>query len=74
MRYGLEVQQDGTKTVHVFTDEATRGQWIAASPSARGVLSGNSREVKAALYAGTAIFESLREQGEVQGKGIRFHR
>jgi hypothetical protein len=56
MRYGAEVQQDGTKTVHVFPDEATRAQWIAACPSARGLLSGNSREVKAALYRGTVIF------------------
>jgi hypothetical protein len=62
MRYGFEVKQDGTKTVHVFTDEASRGQWIAACPSARGALSGNSREVKGALYAGTVIFESLRVQ------------
>jgi hypothetical protein len=61
MRYGCEIQPDGTKTVHAFTDEASRGQWIAACPSARGVLSGNSREVKGALYAGTVIFESVGE-------------
>jgi hypothetical protein len=65
MRYGFEVQQDGTKTVHVFADEASRGQWIAASLSARGFLSGNSKEVKAALYRDTVIFENLREQGMV---------
>jgi hypothetical protein len=66
MRYGHQVQPDSTKTVHVFTDEASRAQWIAACPSARGVLSGNSREVKGALYRGTVIYESLGERGEVQ--------
>ena len=55
MRYGYEVQQDETKTIHVFPDEATRAQWIAACPSARGALSGNSKEVKGALYRGAAI-------------------
>jgi len=74
MKYGFEVQQDGTKTVHVFPDEASRAQWIATSPSARGVLSGNSREVKTALYRGTVVCASLNEQREVQGKGIRLHR
>ena len=66
MKYGFEVQSDGTKTVHVFPDEATRAQWIATCGSTRGLLSGNSREVKAALYRGTVIFESLRVQGVVQ--------
>jgi hypothetical protein len=66
MRYAYEIQPDGTKTVHVFTDEATRAQWIAASPSTRGLLSGNSREVKAALYRDTVIFEVLRERGAIQ--------
>ena len=56
MRYGYEIQPDGTKTVHVFADESSRVQWIAASPSARVGLSGNSKEVKAALYRGTMIF------------------
>ena len=55
MKYAYEVQSDGAKTVHVFPDEMTRAQWIAARPSPRGVLSGNSREVKAALYRTTAI-------------------
>ena len=55
MRYGYEVQSDGTKAVHVFADESSRVQWIAACPSARGFLSGNSRAVKAALYRGAAI-------------------
>jgi hypothetical protein len=63
MRYGYEVQQDGTKTVHVFTDEAIRAQWIAASPSARGFLSGNSREVKSSLYRGAVVCASSRERG-----------
>jgi hypothetical protein len=63
MKYGFEVQQDGTKTVHVFTDETTRAQWVAACPSARGLLSGNSREVKSSLYRDTVIFESLRGLG-----------
>jgi hypothetical protein len=62
MRYGYEAEQEGTKTVHAFTDEVTRAQWIATYPSVRGVLSGNSREVKAALYRGTVIFESMRVQ------------
>jgi len=62
MKYAYELQADGTKTVHVFADEATRAQWIAANPSARGVLSGNSREVKAALYRDTVISASLREK------------
>ena len=56
MKYGYEVQSDGTKTVHVFADESSRVQWVVACPSARGVLSGNSREVKAALYRGTVVF------------------
>jgi hypothetical protein len=62
MKYAYEVQSDGTKTVHVFADESSRVQWIAACPSARGVLSGNSKEVKAALYRETVIFTSLREK------------
>jgi hypothetical protein len=57
MRYAYEVQSDGTKTVHAFPDEASRVQWIAAAGSTRGVLSGNSREVKTALYRGdVAVF------------------
>jgi len=56
MKYAYEVQPDGTKTVHAFADESSRVEWIAAGPSARGVLSGNSREVKAALYRETVIF------------------
>lgn len=74
MRYAYETQQDGTKTVHVFPDEATRALWIAACPSARGPLSGNSKEVKAALYRGAVICASLSEQREVQGEGIRLHK
>jgi hypothetical protein len=62
MRYAYEIQPDGTKTVHVFTDEAMRAQWIATCPSTRGFLSGNSREVKAALYRDMVIFETLREK------------
>lgn len=62
MRYAYEIQQDGTKTVHVFTDEANRGRWIAACPSTRGVLSGNSKLVKQALYRGAVIFEGVRVQ------------
>jgi len=65
MRYAYEIQPDGTKTVHVFADEGARAQWVAACGSARGLLSGNSKEVKGAHYAGTAIVESLREQGVV---------
>ncbi len=52
MKYAYEVQSDGTKTVQAFTDEASRVRWIATCPSARGVLSGNSREVKTARYRG----------------------
>ena len=55
MRYAYEVQSDGTKTVHAFPDEPSRLQWIVASPSARAVLSGNSREVKTALYRDTVV-------------------
>ena len=65
MKYAYEVQSDGTKTVHVFADESSRVEWVAANPSARGVLSGNSKEVKAALYRDTVIFASLREK-EIQ--------
>jgi len=55
MRYAYEVQADGTKTVHAFPDESGRLQWIVACPSARGVLSGNSREVKTALHRGDVV-------------------
>jgi hypothetical protein len=56
MKYAIEVQSDGTKAVYAFADEANRAQWIAACPSTRGLLSGNSKEVKAALYRGNVIF------------------
>jgi len=62
MRYGYEVQQDGTKAVHVFPDEASRAQWIGVSPPTRGVLSGNSREVKSALYRDTVIFQPCADK------------
>jgi len=55
MKYGYEIQDDGTKAVYVFGDESNRVEWIAARPASRGVLSGNSREVKAALYWDTVI-------------------
>jgi hypothetical protein len=55
MKYASEVQPNGTKAVHAFPDESSRVEWIAACPSARGVLSGNSREVKGALYRGTVV-------------------
>jgi hypothetical protein len=55
MRYAYEVQSDGTKTVHAFPDESIRVRWIVACPSTRGVLSGNSREVKTALYRDTVV-------------------
>lgn len=55
MRYAYEIQPDGSKAVHAFADEPSRVEWIVASPPARGVLSGNSKEVKAALYRGTVI-------------------
>ena len=66
MRYAYEIRPDGAKTVHVFTDEATRALWIAASPSGRGFLSGNSKEVKGALYRDTVIVGSLSERKAVQ--------
>jgi hypothetical protein len=66
MKYACEVQSDGTKTVHAFPDQSSRLLWIAASQSARGVLSGNSREVKTALYRGSVIFASLQEK-EIAG-------
>ena len=56
MKYAYEVQSDGTKTVHAFPYEAAREQWIAATASTRGILNGNSREVKAALYRDTVVF------------------
>jgi hypothetical protein len=62
MKYAYEVQSDATKTVHAFSDEASRVQWIAASPSARCVLSGNSKEVKGALYRETVISTCSREK------------
>jgi hypothetical protein len=60
MKYACEVQSDGTKTVHAFPDESIRVRWIAASPSTRGVLSGNSREVKTALYRGKVIVDGAK--------------
>jgi hypothetical protein len=63
MRYAYEVQSDGRKTIHVFADESSRVEWIAASPSTRGVLSGNSKEVKGALYRGVAIFADDPSEG-----------
>ncbi len=65
MKYAYEAQADGTKAVHVFADESSRVEWIAACPAARGLLSGNSKEVKAALYRDTVVFASLREK-EIQ--------
>jgi hypothetical protein len=62
MKYAYEIQPDGIKTVHAFANEASRVQWIAASLSARGALSGNSRDVKAALYRDAVIFASLGEK------------
>ncbi len=44
MKYGYEVQSDGTKAVCGFADEASRVRWISACPSARGVLSGTPAE------------------------------
>jgi len=64
MRYGYEVQSAGTKTVHAFADECSRVQWIAAGASTRGILSGNSREVKAALYRDTVVFRTNSKSGE----------
>lgn len=66
MKYTYEVRSNGTKTVHVFPDESTRAQWIGIRPSARGALSGNSREVKAALYRDTVLCPRLRDEGVVQ--------
>jgi hypothetical protein len=59
MRYAYEVQSDGTKTVHAFPDESSRLQWIVTCPSVRGVLSGNSREVKTALYRGDVVVGAI---------------
>jgi hypothetical protein len=67
MRYAYQVQQDGPKTVHVFADESSRLKWIVACPAVRGFLSGNSREVKAALYRGGVIFQPCKDKNaEVQ--------
>jgi hypothetical protein len=60
MEYAFDIQPDGTKTVHAFADEASRVRWIVASPSARGVLSGNSREVKMALYRGKVTVDGAK--------------
>lgn len=65
MKYGYEVQQDGTKAVNGFADESSRVRWITAFPSARGVLSGNSQEVKAALYRDTVIFRPCADKSAV---------
>jgi hypothetical protein len=62
MKYAYEVQPDGTKAVHVFADESSRVEWVAASGSKRGILSGNSKAVKSALYRQTLILTSLREK------------
>jgi DNA modification methylase len=59
MRYAYEVQPDGSKTVHAFPDESSRLQWIVTCPSVRGVLSGNSREVKTALYRGDVVVGAI---------------
>jgi len=69
MRYAYEVQGDGTKTVHAFADESSRVEWITACPSARGVLSGNCKDVKTALYRDTVILASLREK-EIQTSAL----
>jgi hypothetical protein len=61
MKYAYDIQSDGSKTVYIFADESSRGQWIAAFPSTREPLSGNSREVKSALYSGVAITLSDRQ-------------
>ena len=66
MKYGYEFQPDGTKNVHVFAEESSRAVWIAGSPSARGVLSGNSREVKSALYRGAVVFADHPNIGEAE--------
>jgi hypothetical protein len=60
MKYAYEVHADGTKTVHAFADESGRLQWIAATGSTRGVLSGNSREVKTALYRGEVTVDGAK--------------
>jgi hypothetical protein len=65
MRYAYEIRPDGAKTVNVFTDEVTRARWIATCPSTRGLLSGNSKEVKGALYRDMVILPDLRERGEI---------
>lgn len=63
MRYAFQLEADGARNVYVFGDEAKRIKWIAASPDRRGILSGNSREVKSALYRGTVILVSSRAEG-----------
>lgn len=69
MKYASESQPDGTKAVYAFADEFSRAQWIAARLSARGVLSGNSREVKAALYREVVIFACSRESRPLKTSG-----
>ncbi len=60
MRYAFEIQPDGTKTVQAFSDEASRLRWIVACPSSRGALSGNSRDVKTALYRGKVTVDGAK--------------
>lgn len=72
MRYAFEIQSDGTRDVYVFGDEPSRIKWIAASPASRGILSGNSREVKAALYRDTVIVTSVREK-EISASFMKSH-
>lgn len=67
MKYAYQIQPDGTKVVHSFTGESSRVQWIVASPATRGVLNGNSREVKGALYRNTVILPSVGERETLGG-------
>jgi hypothetical protein len=62
MRYAYEIQSNGTRAVHAFADEASRVEWIAACPAARGVLSGNSRAVKTSLYRDTVILQPCADR------------
>jgi hypothetical protein len=62
MKYAYEIQPDGHKAVFAFPDETSRVEWVAANPAARGLLSGNSKEVKAALYGDTVILTNAREK------------
>jgi len=70
MKYAYQIQSDGSKAVFAFPTELNRVRWIAAHPIDRGVLSGNSKEVKTALYRDSVILALSQERsaGELDAR------